>query len=43
MTDVKALVNQVQAQAGNKIDPLTAQQIIDAANEIIAALEELLA
>jgi hypothetical protein len=39
MNDLKALVNQVEAQSGNKIDPATAEGIIARANEIIAALE----
>jgi len=40
MNDLKALVNQVQAQTGGKIDAVTAATIIDRANLIIAALED---
>ena len=43
MNDLKALVNQVQAQSGKKIDPATATEIIERANVIIAALEEIIA
>lgn len=38
MNDLKALINQVEAQMNKKIDPITAQAIIDSANDIIAAL-----
>lgn len=38
MNDLKALINQVEAQMDKKIDPITAQAIIDNANQIIAAL-----
>jgi hypothetical protein len=36
--DLKALVNQVQAQDGKKIDNVTAAQIIARANQLIADL-----
>jgi len=38
MNDLKALVNQVEAQAGNKITAVAAAEIIVRANAIIAAL-----
>jgi hypothetical protein len=38
MNDLKALINQVQAQEGNKITTEAADVIIGAANQIIAVL-----
>jgi hypothetical protein len=38
MGGLKALVNQVEAQTDNKIDPATAAEIIRRANQVIAAL-----
>ena len=38
MNDLKALVSQVEAQTGNKIDAATATEIIADASQIIAAL-----
>jgi probable HAF family extracellular repeat protein len=38
MNDLKALVNQVEAQTGKKIDPAVAAEVIARANRIIAAL-----
>ncbi|MHC4712052.1 MAG: PKD domain-containing protein [Planctomycetota bacterium] len=38
MNDLKALINQVEAQADNKIDPAVAAEIIERANLIIADL-----
>jgi hypothetical protein len=38
MNDLKALINQVEAQTDKKIDPDTADAIIEQANAIIAAL-----
>ena len=38
MNDLKALVNQVEAQAGNKITAGVAEAIIDRANATITAL-----
>jgi hypothetical protein len=38
MNDLKALINQVEAQTDNKITPEAAMEIIESANEIITAL-----
>ncbi len=38
MNDLKALVNQVEAQAGHKIDAATADEIVVRANAIVEAL-----
>jgi len=38
LNDLKALVNQVEAQTDKKIDPATAAEIVERANLIIAAL-----
>lgn len=39
MNDLKALVNQVQAQADKKIDAATAAEIVECANRVIANLD----
>jgi len=38
MNDMKALINQVEAQVGKKITPEAAAEVIQQANAIIAAL-----